>query len=55
MSNSKMKRSLYKEINFDQIKFIENGKLVDLKGRQNTLEVELGNLGLVYEIEDNER
>lgn len=57
MSNSKVakNRNNYKKARFDIMEFLNNGKLVDLSGSQNAIEVDLGNLGLVYDMEDNER
>lgn len=54
MSKSKVRknRNNYKEVRFDMMEFLNNGKLVDLSKPQNAIEVDLG---WVYEIEDNER
>ena len=51
MSNSALRKN-YQEVKFDMVKFLNNGKLVDLSKPQNTLEVDIGE---IYEIEDNER
>jgi len=51
MSRS-VSRKGYKEIEFPEMDFLNSGKLVNLNGGQNTVEVNLGNLG--FEIELNE-
>lgn len=57
MSNNTLRRNgkVYKEVKFadkEFLRFLSEGKLVDLSKPQNAIEVDIG---AVYEIEDNER
>lgn len=57
MSNNTLRRNgkVYREVKLDDkefLKFLSDGKLVDLSKPQNAIEVDIG---AVYEIEENER